>query len=123
MRGLCRACRANGGVLGVQVVNIVAGVVSSWQKNKMYKEAVVLLRLLVRRDQVKCFADAGGFRFQRRWPWVRLNVSIAESGTPFDFQRTSSHFLVERGIGYAHTKGKPRCSERAVISGIVSNVQ
>lgn len=38
---------------GTQVLKVVEGLVAAWQKNKMYKEAVTLLRLVVRRDQVR----------------------------------------------------------------------
>ena len=34
-------------------MKVVEGLVASWQKNKMYKEAVTLLRLVVRRDKVR----------------------------------------------------------------------
>lgn len=38
---------------GRQVMKVVEGLVTSWQKKKMYKEAVTLLRLVVRRDKVR----------------------------------------------------------------------
>ena len=38
---------------GSQVLKVVEGLVAAWQKKKMYKEVVILLRLVVRRDKVK----------------------------------------------------------------------
>eukprot|EP00904_Undaria_pinnatifida_P013630 jgi/Undpi1/9398/HiC_scaffold_27.g11855.m1 len=69
-----------------EVLKVVEGLVGTWQKRKMYQEAVALLRLVVRRDQ-----DLAGAEYRlspdlawaadwctsmwRGWAWNRLSVN------------------------------------------------